>query len=90
MLKSKQANSDDDDHDHPIKSKSQTYDNDIYAAEDDDDYRSSANIRKQANASKQKETDHNKSLQALIVERKKKQGRVENLISDCRSHVLFL
>lgn len=67
--------SDDETTDTESKSKSNTYDNDIYAAEDDDDeYRSSANRRKQVNANKQKETEHSKNLQLLIEERRKKQG----------------
>lgn len=79
-LKSKQKS--DDDTDNETNTKSNAFDNDIYAADDDDDdYRSSSNRRKQVNASKQKETQHSKSLQALIDERKKKQGRkIRNLI----------
>ncbi|CAF1654882.1 unnamed protein product, partial [Adineta ricciae] len=54
--------------------KSTLYDNNIYAEDDDDDdYASSANRRKQINASKQKETEHSKSLQLLVEGRKKKQ-----------------
>lgn len=78
LLKSKQTN--DDEPDQPIKSKSQTYDNDIYAVDDDDDNRPSANRRKQINATKQKETEHSKSLQALVDERKKKQGNSTDFI----------
>jgi hypothetical protein len=56
--------------------KSNLFDNDIYAEDDDDDdYRASTNRRKQINASKQKETEHSKSLQLLIEGRKKKQGK---------------
>jgi hypothetical protein len=52
------------------------FDNDIYAEDDDDDdYRMSTNRRKQINASKQKETEHNKSLQLLIEGRRKKLGK---------------
>lgn len=83
MLKSKQTDGDvdGDDLDQETKTKSRPYDNDIYAVDDDDDdYRTSANRRKQVNASKQKDTEHNKSLQALMVERKKKQGTVKNFI----------
>jgi hypothetical protein len=55
--------------------KSNLFDNDIYAEDDDDDFRSTSNRRKQVNASKQKETQHNKTLQVLIGERKKKQSK---------------
>ncbi len=56
--------------------KSNLFDNNIYAEDDDDDdYRASTNRRKQINASKQKETEHSKSLQLLIEGRKKKQGK---------------
>lgn len=70
----------DDESDHEKTSdnstrKSNLFDNDIYAEDDDDDYRSSANRRKQTNATKQKETEHSKSLQMLIEGRKKKQGK---------------
>ena len=76
----------DDDSDHGKSKKNTTrqshqFDNDIYAEDDDDDdddYRSSANRRKQANASKQKETEHSKSLQLLVEGRKKKQGNFSN------------
>ncbi len=69
---------DESDHDRKNKNstrKSNTFDNDIYAEDDDDDYRSSANRRKQINATKQKETEHSKSLQLLVEGRKKKHGR---------------
>jgi hypothetical protein len=69
--------SDDDDE---IQTKSNTLDNDIYAEDDEDDYRSSANRRKQVNATKQKDTQHSKSLQALLDERKKKQGKSVNRV----------
>jgi hypothetical protein len=52
--------------------KSNLFDNDIYAEDDDDDYRSSTNRRKQINQTKQKETEHSKSLQLLVEGRKKK------------------
>jgi hypothetical protein len=54
--------------------KSNVFDNDIYAEDDEDDYRISTNRRKQINASKQKDSEHNKSLQLLVEGRKKKQG----------------
>jgi len=58
--------------------KSSTFDNDIYAEDDDDDdYRSSANRRKQINASKQKETEHSKSLQMLVEGRRKKDEKTK-------------
>ncbi|CAF2526021.1 unnamed protein product [Rotaria sp. Silwood2] len=73
-LKSKITNHDDNDNDNETKTKSTLFDNNIYADDDDDDdYYLSANSRKQVNASKLKETQHSKSLQALIEERKKKQ-----------------
>lgn len=54
--------------------KSGAFDDDIYAEDDDDDdFRSSSNRRKQINASKQKETEHSKSLQILVEGRRKKQ-----------------
>jgi len=77
-LKSKNEESklkSDDDTDNETKTKSTILNNDIYAEDDEDEYRLSANRRKQVNATKQKETQHSKSLQALIEERKKKQGR---------------
>ncbi|CAF4606654.1 unnamed protein product [Rotaria sp. Silwood1] len=71
---------DDDESDHEKTNenstrKSNLFDNDIYAEDDDDDddYRSSTNRRKQINATKQKETEHSKSLQLLVEGRKKKQ-----------------
>ncbi|CAF1067804.1 unnamed protein product [Adineta steineri] len=68
---------DDSDNDKSNKTsirKSNLYDNDIYAEDDDDDdYPSSTNRRKQINATKQKETEHSKSLQLLVEGRKKKQ-----------------
>jgi len=72
-LKSK-TKSEDDGADN--ETKTNLFDNDIYAEDDDDDYRSSTNRRRQVNASKQKETQHSKTLQALIGERKKKQGDI--------------
>jgi len=56
--------------------KSNLFDNDIYAEDDEDDYRVSTNRRKQINASKQKDSEHNKSLQLLLEGRKKKQGNI--------------
>jgi hypothetical protein len=56
--------------------KSNSFDKDIYAEDDEDDYRASTNRRKQINATKQKETEHSKSLQLLIEGRKKKQGKI--------------
>lgn len=51
------------------------FDNDIYAADNDDDEdRPSSHRRQEINASKQKDTQHSRVLQALIEERKKKQG----------------
>lgn len=90
-MRSKQTNDDDDDDpDQATKSKPQTYDNDIYAVDDDDDdYQSTANRRKQINASKQKETQHSKSLQALVVERKKKQGNMKDFICESTIVVIF-
>ncbi|UJR09158.1 hypothetical protein I4U23_013406 [Adineta vaga] len=71
-LKSKQKPTDDTDKE--SKTKSTLFDDNIYAEDDDDDdHRGPANRRLQANASKQKETQHSKTLQALIEERKKKQ-----------------
>jgi hypothetical protein len=70
----------DDDPDNDIKPKSNLFDNNIYAEDDEDDYRPSTNHRKQINASKQKETQHSKSLQVLVEERKKKQGKIRNSI----------
>ncbi len=70
----------DDDTDNEIKTKSKTFDDNIYAEDDDDDYQSSANRRKQVNATKQKDTQYNKSLQALLEERKKKQGKTVNSV----------
>ena len=72
-MKSKQKSGTDDDTE--TKNKSSLFDDNIYADDDEDDYRSSANRRQQANASKQKETQHSKTLQALIEKRKKKQGK---------------
>jgi len=83
-LKSKNEESkekSDDDTDNETKSKSNLFDNDIYAVDDDDDdYRPSTNHRKQVNETKQKETQHSKSLQVLVGERKKKQGKIRNLV----------
>lgn len=74
---------DEDDEDIPTRSMTTTsgaLSNDIYAEDDeDDDYRSSTNRRKQINASKQKETEHSKSLQLLVEGRKKKQGQSINV-----------
>ncbi|CAF1103389.1 unnamed protein product [Adineta ricciae] len=70
-LKSKQKSGTDNDTE--TKTKSSLFDDNIYADDDEDDYRSSGNRRQQANASKQKETQHSKTLQALIEKRKKKQ-----------------
>jgi hypothetical protein len=53
------------------------FDNDIYAADnddEDDEDRPSSHRRQEINASKQKDTQHSRVLQALIEERKKKQG----------------
>jgi len=76
-LKSKNEESklkSDDDTDNETKTKSTVLNNDIYAEDDEDDYRISTNRRKQINASKQKDSEHNKSLQLLVEGRKKKQG----------------
>ncbi|CAF4010981.1 unnamed protein product [Rotaria magnacalcarata] len=70
---------DDDESDHDKTSdhstrKSNLFDNDIYAEDDDDDdYRKLTNRRQQINATKQKETEHSKSLQILVEGRKKRQ-----------------
>ncbi|CAF3774009.1 unnamed protein product [Rotaria magnacalcarata] len=68
-LKSKKI--DHDDTDNETKPKSNSFDQNIYAEDEDEDY-SSANRRKQVNASKQQETQHSKTLKALMEERKKK------------------
>ncbi|CAF4983597.1 unnamed protein product, partial [Rotaria magnacalcarata] len=54
-LKSKKI--DHDDTDNETKPKSNSFDQNIYAEDEDEDY-SSANRRKQVNASKQQETQH--------------------------------
>ena len=71
-IKSEEEGEIDDDSDHGESNdknsirKSNLLNNDIYAEDDEDDYRSSTNRRKLINASKQKETEHSKSLQLLI------------------------
>ena len=79
-IKSEEEGEIDDESDHEksdgnLTHKSNLFDDDIYAEDDEDDYRASTNRRKQINASKQKETEHSKSLQLLIEGRKKKQGK---------------
>jgi len=64
---------DDDDQQNKTKRNSSGFNDDIYAEDDDDDYRSSSNRRKQINATKQKDTEHSRSLQLLMEGRKKKQ-----------------
>ena len=80
---------DDSDHDKSRKNstrKSSQFDNDIYAEDDDDDeHRSSTDRRKQINASKQKETEHSKSLQLLVEGRKKKQGKPRSMSANRKS-----
>ncbi|CAF3499645.1 unnamed protein product [Rotaria sp. Silwood1] len=88
-LKSKITNNDDSDNE--IKTKSTLLDNNVYADdEDDDDYYSSANRRQQANAFKQKETQHSQSLKVLMEERKKKQGYFENSITFLKLNYIYL
>ncbi|CAF1203249.1 unnamed protein product [Adineta steineri] len=70
---SKLKSDDDTDNETKPKSTSTLLDNDIYAEDDEDDNRLSSNHRKQVNASKQKETQHSKTLQTLVEERRKKQ-----------------
>lgn len=75
--------SDNEKHNKTSIRKSNAYDNDIYAEDDDDEYGSSTNRRKQINASKQKETEHSKSLQLLVEGRKKKQGERAAQLAFC-------